>query len=247
MTLVPLTQPSTHLVSITLDLVVLVDRLLQLLRHRGELLELTALRIQWDAMRQQIVDETSKIRSEIAHIVREKAKWRPQAVLAGGSPARQSRRESTSNHGGHPETPSRTLTTSSTSQSLASIANSPPNPTSASISDRSHRRISSISLRDIASPAKTLPLIHSHIVNLEIRQKTLSTTLVTRSGKLLDRMIDVALPLKGLGGVHGPTAEDTGGALPDEFLDMQDELEVEVEETTKLVSWSKALEEQWKR
>lgn len=61
-------------------------------------------------------------------------------------------------------------------------------------------------------------------------------------------MIDVAIPLKDLGGVDGPVdGEQTGGAVPDELLDLQDDLEIGVGDLASRISWCKELEDQWKR
>lgn len=61
-------------------------------------------------------------------------------------------------------------------------------------------------------------------------------------------MIDLAIPLKGLGGVSGPGEQaQEGGAVPDDLLDIQDDVESQVEELRRRVSWCKELEDQWKR
>ena len=90
-----------------------------------------------------------------------------------------------------------------------------------------------------------LPLLRSNIANLEIRQRNLATTSVARSGKMLDKMIDLAIPLKDLGGINGPGVQGEGGAVPDELLDMQDGLEEEDTEIETRISCCRALEIQW--
>jgi hypothetical protein len=61
-------------------------------------------------------------------------------------------------------------------------------------------------------------------------------------------MIDHAGPLRDLGGVNGPTTDvQEGGAVPDELLDIQDELEGDCEKVRALVEWCKQLEQQWNR
>ena len=61
-------------------------------------------------------------------------------------------------------------------------------------------------------------------------------------------MIDLAIPLKSLGGVDGPKEDqEGGGAVPDDLLDLQDELESEDAELSLRLAWCKQLEEQWKQ
>lgn len=93
-----------------------------------------------------------------------------------------------------------------------------------------------------------LPLLRSHIVNLDIRHQTLSTTLTTRAGAVLDKMIDHAGPLEGLGGIAGRKTNkaDAAGAVPDELLDLQDGLEREIEGLAERLEVCRELERQWK-
>ena len=263
-TLIPLTPPSTHLVSITLELIVLIDRLLTLLRHRGELLELTSLRLQWDAMRWQIMQETAKVRSEIHDVARRKARWNPLAIRHDSRTFHRERSSTAASQASLDAATNGRMSRSSTIASVASVASGVSDLSDASILSRdpmglpspprrgSFASMSSMSYRDLASPTKRssqLPLLHSHIVNLEIRSRTLVSTSVSRSGKLLDKMIDVAIPLKNLGGIEGPIeeAKDTRGAVPDELLDIQDELEGQAGDLANRVTWCKLLEDQWKR
>ncbi|WVQ99546.1 hypothetical protein IAU59_006682 [Kwoniella sp. CBS 9459] len=239
-TQLPLTARSTHLVSVTLDLIVLVDRLLKLLRHRGEVLQLTKLRLEWDRLRWEIVSETRKIREEVDSIVKDKGRWTPAAAdktWTSSSPKLDVSSTTT------PHTPPRPNPSSvpSIASSLNSIHLSPDlRPDSPGQSpSRSH-----------STPKRSLhvPLLHSQLVNVQIRHQTLSSTRVSRSGAILDRMIDIACPLKGLGDVNGPSDEtQDGGAVPDELLDVQDEMEEEVRQLGDKVMWCKELEDHWKR
>ena len=62
-------------------------------------------------------------------------------------------------------------------------------------------------------------------------------------------MIDIAGPLKGLGGVNGPLHEgkEGDGAVPGELLDAQDDLEAQVTSMGKHVQWCQQLEAQCTR
>jgi len=59
-------------------------------------------------------------------------------------------------------------------------------------------------------------------------------------------MIDVAGPLKGLGGVDGPLDEgaEGDGAVPGELLDAQDDLEAQATKIGEHVQWCQRLEAQ---
>ncbi|OCF41891.1 hypothetical protein I317_04301 [Kwoniella heveanensis CBS 569] len=235
-TQLPLTAPSTHLVSITLDLVVLVDQLLKLLRHRGELLQLTRLRLDWDRIRCEVVSETAKIREEVDSIVRDQGRWTPAVDPKIWTPVTP---RSNDLDTVPPQTPPR-----SALATLPSIASS---LSSLQLSDSPGGRSPS---RAHSTPKRSLhvPLLHSQLINVKIRHQTLATTKLSRSGVILDRMIDIAGPLKGLGDVNGPIGADKdSGAVPDELLDVQDELEEEVRRLGDKVSWCKDLEEHWKR
>ena len=254
-TLLPLTPPSTHLVSITLALIVLVDRLMILLRHRADLLELTSLRIQWDNMRWQIMLETGKVRMEIDHIAKVKGRWIPPGKEGSTHDSCLTPTKSTgTNDKGSPLSKTTKLPSlSSISSTLSELSHTSITPSKSTRPIHHSKRDSISSLSSLVvtnSPKRNfhLPLLHSSIVNLEIRQKSLSSTLLIRSGKLLDRMIDLAIPLKHLGGVNGPGEENgEGGAVPDELLDIQDDMENRASDLSDHLNWCKALEEQWKR
>ena len=89
-------------------------------------------------------------------------------------------------------------------------------------------------------------MLRSQITNLRIRHTTFSTTVLPRVGALLDKMIDVAGPLKGLGGVNGPFDEgaEGDGAVPGELLDAQDDLEAQATKIGEHVQWCQRLEAQ---
>nr|XP_031863414.1 uncharacterized protein CI109_001290 [Kwoniella shandongensis]KAA5530486.1 hypothetical protein CI109_001290 [Kwoniella shandongensis] len=254
-TLLPLTPPSTHLVSITLDLIVLIDRLLTLLRHRGHVLELTSLRLQWDQVRWQIMCEARKLQAEVDDVVRDKGRWTPSSMpdTPENGVARYNVEKGDESQVG-PEgddrvsvtsTPTRPTQTPGTIKSLHSLASAKVNNASAPTSSLSP----SPSRRALSSKrSMLLPLLHSHLVSMKIRHRNLVSTQSSRCGSLLDRMIDVAGPLKGLGDVHGPCKGDKNdeGAVPEELLDLQDDLDKEVEELGGKVEWCKTLEEHWK-
>lgn len=259
-TLLPLTPPSTQLISITLALIVLVDRLLTLLRHRGDLLELTSLRLQWDVMRWQIMQETAKVQAEIDEIARVKGRWTPPQAIVDKSRARRPsveiRPDSETTPASTPMPISAALPPpSDSSTSLSSLLEGPsllitPSKSAHGISRSKRDSVSSLSsLLSPNSPKRHfhLPLLHSSIINLDIRQRNLSAGLISRSGKVLDKMIDVAIPLKNLGGAEGPTEEDQQGAVPDELLDIQDDIEGNMSDISGRIAWCQELEEQWKR
>lgn len=237
------------MVSITLALIAVIDRLLTLLRQRSELLELTIIRLQWDSLRWQIMHETAQVRAEIQEIARGKGRWKPPTFNG------RHRRSSTE----------RSLVKSASGASIASgmhtltedsPASSPPLSGENRIQSQD-RRESILSVNGSpgrsATPRKAhrLPLLHSHIVTLEIRQRNLASTLLVRSGKTLDKMIDLSIPLKDLGGVKGPQPQEEShtesGAVPDDLLDIQDDLELGVNGLAERVGWCKELELLWSK
>ncbi|WWC70145.1 uncharacterized protein I206_104092 [Kwoniella pini CBS 10737] len=227
-TLLPLTPPSTHLVSITLDLIVLIDRILTLLRKRGQLLDLTLTRLHWDQMRWEIGKETKKIRDEIAEIVQNKGKWLPAVGI----------KHSELSVAAVPQTPSPVMTTLPRSGSFTTLidpSNSPSTPPRQSASKMHF------------SPRHSLhiPLLHSQLVSLNVRHRNLTSNQLTRSSILLDKMIDLAAPLRGLGDINGPA--ETESAVPDVFLDLQDEVDARAKETSDRIDWCKQLEKQWEK
>jgi len=94
-----------------------------------------------------------------------------------------------------------------------------------------------------------LPLLHSSIINLQIRHHNLSSTGLARTGALLDKMIHCAGPLKDLGGPSGPTRyageQNESGAVPDALLEVQEGLEAEVEQVGEEIALCRQLEQQW--
>ncbi|WWC94351.1 hypothetical protein V866_001193 [Kwoniella sp. B9012] len=246
-TLLPLTPPSTHLVSITLDLIVLIDRLLTLLRHRGSLLELTAVRLRWDQIRWQIYLETEKIRHEVAEIVRDKGRWHPVIDPLRSQNCNSQRKQSIQNidtdQNPIPHTPSPRIS----SLPERSSASGPSSPKVSSPRLESHK---SPKLHTTPKRSLHIPLLHSQLISLNIRQQNLQANEVKRSGALLDRMIDIAGPLSNLGGIDGPvdSAEKKDNeAVPDELLDIQDEVEEKVRDMGDRIAWCKQLEDHWKR
>ena len=226
--------------SITLSLIVLIDRLLHLLRQRSELLDLTLLRLQWDSIRWQIGQETARIRADIQAIVEKQGGW-ASSLSDAFSPS----------HEASPEED--LLAASDTRTSLPThIRYRLEGP---GTQDQDHRSPDT----SISSRRYHLPLLHSQIVNMEIRQRNLSTNLLSRSGKILDRMIDVAVPLKGLGGVSGSDDRNNAnanrslelgaeeGAVPNKLLDIQDDLEKGFADLSSQLAWCRALEELWTR
>ncbi|WWC62133.1 uncharacterized protein I303_104724 [Kwoniella dejecticola CBS 10117] len=227
-TQLPLTPPSTHLVSITLNLIVLIDRILSLLRRRGQLLELTLVRLRWDQMRWEIMLETERIRKEVGEIVRDKGRWRP----AVHEPSLGANPQPGSMILESPQTPpaARKLPTSSSLNSLADAASPQLSP-----SNKKH-----------SSPRHSLhiTLVHSQLVSLQVRLRNISSNQMKRSGVLLDQMIDLAGPMKNVGGVSGPN-DGQGGAVPDQLLDLQDDLEAMVKDLSGRIVWCEQLTKYW--
>ena len=276
-TLLPLSLPSTHLISVTLDLIVLIDRLLTLLRYRGQLLELTGLRLQWDELRWQVMTDLRKLDSEVDELVRDRGTWRPDMcnAVASTTPKKQGIERSaevskndelskigmssvaTPNHR-KIERPGNPMQ-SKTSCSAAAIipAGDKGGKTSSQISCGSGFDDSRPEQQLPASgrlPAKVglhIALLHTHIVNLQIRHQNLASTVFARTGSLLDRIIDNATGLKDLGGTDGPSATTSTDArvsvIPSELLDVQERLEAELLSAGAKIAWCKQLEVQWER
>jgi hypothetical protein len=209
--MVPLTPPSTELVEITLDLIVIVDRLLTLLRHRSELLDLTTIRHQWDKFRICCGEEIEFIDAHLAAVHRSTLAWmsgeKPIPVAAKG-PREVLGDEDTSK----PQASSLGPTTPVPRSRRHGVTSSPTAPVQG------------------ASPSRSslhMPLLRSKITNLQIKHSTLAFTTIPRAAGSLDRMIDIAGPLAGLGGVNGPVAKEVEtAAVPEHLLDMQDEIEL---------------------
>ncbi|TXT08968.1 hypothetical protein VHUM_02442 [Vanrija humicola] len=242
MTRVPLTKPSTDLVEVTLDLILLIDQLLTHLRQRRAVLDLASLRLQWDDRRFEVTREIESMKGEIEHVVSEAQAWvpgmplpdRPEPRYRGGLPG------STSNTS-LPETASTPSTPPSpVKRSL------PPSPTKATSSlpgSRSPRVPGSPTKANTPRPGLHLSILHSQIVGLQTRQRNFQYNLVKRSGGILDRMIDIAVGparSKNLGGIDGPGNEGQDpnhGKVPDALIDLQDEIERKAEEMEEIVRW----------
>ncbi|WVR06884.1 hypothetical protein IAU60_003920 [Kwoniella sp. DSM 27419] len=222
-TLLPLTPPSTHLVSIALDLIVLVDLLLTKLRHRYDLLELTLARLEWDRIRWEVESETRRVREEVDRMVQEQSAW---------TLGTQSDDENRSTEG--------TLKNQSSvsPEVIKGDAASPIGRLSAKSEGASSSPVGEVSRRcDLRKPAR-YTLWQSRLDEIRLRQEQISSR-AAQSGSALDRMIDLAGPLKGLGGVYGPASDTGQNAIPDELLDEQDNLEAKVKETGGRVDCAK--------
>lgn len=80
-----LSVSDTDLLSITLSTLFLLDTLLHLLRARGETLELLALRLQWDAMRFAVGRETEGLERDVKAFVEGKGRWGVEKYEKGGT------------------------------------------------------------------------------------------------------------------------------------------------------------------
>ena len=228
-------------------------------------LQLTALRLQWDRLRWEIMLETAEVKREIRAIAERKGRWQPPVINAQPSSSKleastDSKAEATHSRSRvqtSPITPAARLASSDSISSSMSGDIGQSTPVVANvITPQQHRRSSSSSFalagwHESTPPRSSirLPLLHSQIVNVEIRHQNLSSTLLARSGKVLDKIMDVAGPLRGLGGSLGPIkseGEEKGGAVPDELLDAQDRLEREVQGVAAGINWCKMFEAQWK-
>ncbi|WVF71321.1 hypothetical protein IAT40_006124 [Kwoniella sp. CBS 6097] len=189
-----------------------------------------------DRIKKKTRVETERIRQEVDSVVRDKGRWTPAGERLQTPQTPKVEEANTV----APQTPPRPSvpTVSSIASSLNSVHLSPDLRSNSP--GRSPSRLH-------ATPKRSLhvPLLHSQLINIQIRHQSLATTKLSRSGVILDRMIDVAGPLKGLGDVNGPT-EAKDGAVPDELLDVQDELEAEVRQVGGKVLWCKELEDHWK-
>ncbi|KAL1411463.1 hypothetical protein Q8F55_002419 [Vanrija albida] len=261
MTRVPLTQPSTDLVEVTLDLILLIDQLLTHLRQRRAVLDLASLRLQWDDIRFEVTRESESVKGEIEHVVSEAQAWVPGMPL----PDRPERRNSYRSYG-YPSRYRSGLPGSTSNTSLpetASAPSTPPSPSKQSLppsptkatppspripGSRSPRVPGSPTKGNTPRPGLHLSILHSQIVGLQTRQRNFQYNLVKRSGGILDRMIDMAVGparLKNLGGVDGPLKEDQDpnrGIVPDELIDLQDEIERKAEEMHDIVRWCSEFE-----
>lgn len=174
MTLIPLTPPSTDLVSVTLALILVVDRLLTLLRQRAELLELCQLRLQWEALRQHCSKEITQVQVNMDGITQSYCAWYPRSE----------------------------------------------------------------------EPCNPDPVERSSALAIQSTIHSLSSTDIASCGAILDRMIDIAAPLRTLPGLAGTHVDGaSGGAVPIEFLDMQDRLEARAADSAAEARWYLLLEQ----
>lgn len=211
----PLTNPSTELVAVTLDLIVVVDRLLTLLRHRSELLDLTLLRHQWDELRIRCFGEIDSLASQIAGIRDATLKW---ISLGSWEPATPRARRM------------ELLEESETNLEPPQPSDNPLTPTNRPGRTSTAAALSLLESPNVTSPARSalhLSLLRSKVTNVQIRHSTLVSTMIPHAGASLDRMIDITGSLQGLGGVNGPASDGKENeAVPEELLDAQDELEI---------------------
>ena len=202
----------------------LIDRLLSLLRARYELLELTSLRLTWDELRWQMQLESARISADLETALLHHAEWL-KGQMANGSYAAQSQAHNL---------PATMTLSSSPRIGTVSIPNSP--------SASRHYRRQSLQASQLRST----------MTSIRIRHSTLRDTLVKQAGEVMDQMIDRAASLKSLGGMkllglgldqkEGQQEGEGGGAVPEEFLDIQDEVELGVEAVEKQIAEGKAVE-----
>ena len=208
--------------------------------------------------------ETAEVRAEIKAIVESKGRWQPPVLKAQdhsnnmrstpGADAASSQGRSRVQTSPIISVERLTSSSSTSSGSHPDLEGSPPSEDVSSPQQPRRAFSSSLSLggQESSTPTRSsfrLPLLHSQITNVEIRHANLSSTLLTRSGKTLDKLVDVAAPLRGLGGPSGPVRNKTdaqGGAVPDEMLDVQDRLEEDAQKAGAGIKWCRLLEEQWR-
>lgn len=243
---------------ITLDLILLIDRLLSLLRARFELLDLTSLRLTWDDLRWTVMLESSKITADLHQAIKGHATWLQSYTVSGstdtGGTAAEPRATLPSININAFASPPVTspYTSPTTSPRIGTMSSTPTSP---SVS-RHYRR-----------PSTQLSSLRNALTTLRIRHSTLQSTAVSRAGAIMDQMIDRAGSLKSLAGACGldmgagekkqnETSGDSGadqagnggdGAVPDAFLDIQDDLEGGVKALQEELSQGKALQKWFER
>lgn len=228
-TLSPLSTPSTELVSITLDVIVILDRIFILLRHRSQLLDLCQSRFQWEILRSQCFQDCARFLISIDNVLQDFLDWMPDAKMADVVvPSLPTEVDHPSNQPSvKVEDP---LTPKQKQSRLIPASIYTPSPKSSPVKQ--------------ASPGRQLlylPLVRSRIGSLEIRHENLSMTTIPRLGAMLDRMIDVAAPL-----IASQSAEHKG-AIPDHFLDAQDDMESRVLGLGTALIQCRNLEQWWIR
>lgn len=211
------------------------------------------LRLQWDQARWQVMSESKGLSQEVDSMVRDKGRWSSAEVDVTSRGSSRNLPRSSSYHGGlAPESPVPPKSSLPSVDSLAFELASSHLESSAQRKEASESSVQTPSpSRHRGTPDRSLhiPLLHSQLVNLRIRHKNITSTQLARSGSILDRMIDVASHLQNLGDVNGPCTgreRQEGGVVPDQLLDLQDELDASVEELGRRVTWCGELEEHWK-
>lgn len=232
-TLSPLSPPSTELISITLDLIVIVDRLLTLLRQRSELIDLCRFRLQWEALRSQCIQDCDRFSASVDSIVTDYLDWLPVSIQSTTATKHEGQEISSSRNGKSAVICEELSKLESPSKPARDTASPDKSPNS------SGRMKSSPSMNKLR-----LPLIRSRIESLQIRFDSLSTTTLPRLGAMLDKMIDTAAPLKASGAAQGI---GNSGVLPDYLLDAQDDIEARVSGLSSYLAMCRRLEHWWSR
>ena len=236
-------------------LIVLVDQLLTLLRERGELLELTALRLQWDRARWLMMLELRRLNADVKDILLQRADWSSKLLsLTPKSTAdslihvpvtRAKRQDRTAFEVAKDREPaSSPLRVLQADLKLPTIF-SPPRI--AAYLASSHHSAKAFGLTDMSGSKVTLCGRTTEIESsyLEMRHRHIAATLLPQSGLLLDKMIESAATLRGLGNMMKPMdVERIPGAVPEELLDLQDSLEQAVENTKIQIAGCNALNRQ---
>ena len=246
-------RQSTHLVSVTLDLVVLIDRLLTLLRRRSDLLELASIRLRWDRLHHEASEASRRLAEDVYKFVTSEGRWQPDDNAMSGpqTPRRRLKdqcRDAKDSHGEHCSSspssvpvynsPAANTPASRTSEVVADVLL----PSTATGSSAMRRMTQSSPYRAHTKESLRVTLLHSHITNMQIRHHNLSSVLIAQSGRELDRMIDCAGAIKNTGGTIG-TSE--AGIVPTRLLDLQDAIEGNVQDLGKRIEWCKQLQTQW--
>lgn len=236
LTRMPLTQPSTDLVEVTLELIVIIDQLHTLLREREALLELTALRLQWDDLRFEATRESASVKVDIDHVVEVAQAWMP------GAPAHDSRSPL--------KAPVPSKASSASQGSSIADALSPTGSSTAAAGASSIRQLTPSPVRSASKSALHISILRSQLVGLQTRHRNYAYNLVKRASTVLDRMIDSAGRMKDLGGIEGPMedeATERDGAVPEAFIEIQESLEEDAQDIGERVSWCSQFEGQSKR
>jgi hypothetical protein len=171
-----LSRSDTDLLSITLSTLYLLDTLLHLLRSRGETLDLLALRLDWDALRFSIAHETRAIQKDVQAFAEDKARWAADKY------------EGHTKEGSSGTSPSRSGRASNSQRYREWF----PRPSSST-----HPLYDSAQLTTIPVPRPVLTqILELDAQALHNRSAALQLGLVAQSGKVLDRMIDLAASIR---------------------------------------------------